>query len=134
MIRELFKLKLEDFSSAEAYIERIKNLTNDLKGNEITFPEPVLLSMILFNLTEGYETFVQSILQQLRRDPKAYTFDTLATALLNKAKGRKDPDNIYLSKVPRSKDNKVVRYSHYQLHSHVISNYFFKYPDKAPAS
>lgn len=141
LLRELFSSRLEEFDSVEIYLNKIKQIVNDLKAQECELPEEVNISWILFGLTEDFEGFVGNITQALRKDPKSFTFDSLCASLLDEARrlgvstSGKPALFQLVSKKPwkkANKDKKPLVCSYCKLKGHSSESCYFIHPDKAP--
>ena len=140
-LKEFFNTSLDDFDSMEEYLYRVKTLADDLRGKNIILPNQVVTAWILNHLSSDYEGFVSNIIQALRKDPKAYTLESLISSLIDEARGRENGKNsILLANNIKAKGKSYNelskdRYCHYcKLNSHSTEKCFFLYPDKAPRS
>jgi len=76
-MKELWESHLENFDTMEDYLNKVKYIIDNLRSKDIELPELVVMSFVINHLTDEYESFVSNITQAFRKDPKAYTMDTL---------------------------------------------------------
>jgi len=86
LIKEFFETTLSKYSSMEEYLNKVKQLSDQLKAKEIELPNQVIIAWVLNNLSPGYEGFVSNVIQSLRSDPAAYTLESLFSNLLDESK------------------------------------------------
>ena len=60
--KELFKTNLSKYSSIEEYLNKVKQLTDQLKAKGIELPNQVIVAWVLNNLTSLYKGFVTMIM------------------------------------------------------------------------
>ena len=89
LYNEFFNVKPENFKGLKAYLNEIQRLTEELKARKLKLPSQLVISWILSNLNEDFEGFVSNVTQAFRKDPKAYTFDTLTSFILDEGKRHK---------------------------------------------
>jgi hypothetical protein len=118
-LKDFFNTTLDDFQSMEEY--------------------QVIIALVLNSLGNEYEGFISNITQALRNDSKAYTIKSLFSSLADEARGRKNGHNnshrlLYIKAKGKSyKRQAFGRYcQHCKLTSHVTSNCYFLFPNKAP--
>jgi gag-polypeptide of LTR copia-type len=85
-IKALFNTTITQFSSIEEYLNKVKELIEELNSRDINIPEIVMIAWILNNLDDSYNGYITTITQALRNNPDAYTLETLFSSLINKAK------------------------------------------------
>ncbi|RKF54470.1 hypothetical protein OnM2_097019 [Erysiphe neolycopersici] len=85
LCREFFETKLSNFNTMEEYLNRIKQLNDDLKAKDMQLPRQMLFAWILNNLSPDYRPLVSIITQSLRNNKKAFTIETLFANLLDEA-------------------------------------------------
>ena len=56
--KELFETTLSKHSSMEEYLNKVKQLTDQLKAKGIELPSQVIVAWVLNNLTSPYKGFV----------------------------------------------------------------------------
>ncbi|POS81899.1 hypothetical protein EPUL_006831, partial [Erysiphe pulchra] len=86
LCRDFFDTKLAKFNSMEEYLNKIKQLSDDLKSKDMQLPRQILFAWILNNLTPDYRPIVSSITQSLRNNKDAFTTETLFANLLDESK------------------------------------------------
>ena len=86
LCNEFFNAKPENSKGLEDYLINIKRLTDKLKSRNLGLPSQIIISQILSNLGEEFEGFVSNITQALRKEPSAYNYDTLTSAILDEVK------------------------------------------------
>ena len=62
ILREFFNSTLNEYSSIEEYLNKIKELVDNLKSKEINLPDQVVISWVLYNLDNSYESFISSVI------------------------------------------------------------------------
>ena len=92
-IKEFFRCKLEKFDSMELFINKIKQLNDELASKDLALPKQVVMSWVLDNLTSQYEFIVTGITQSLRVNPKSYDLEMLFSSLVDESKRLSSTDN-----------------------------------------
>jgi hypothetical protein len=136
LIKDFFNSQLSNFNSAEDYINTLKRLLSHLKAKEVTI-EQMAMSWLLYSLTDEYQGFSQAIVQSLRKDPKAYTFETLCSSFLDESKGIAKKETVYTIKQGPKKasiSKKGNFCSNCKKPSHNAKDCWFLFPNKAPSS
>ena len=59
--REFFNTTLDKHSSIEEYLNKVKQLSDQLKAKSLELPKQVIIAWVLNNLTEEYEGIVSNI-------------------------------------------------------------------------
>lgn len=77
LLKEFFAAKLQNYNSMEEYLNKIRQLNDDLSAKNIVLPKQVIVAWVLNNLTDDFEMIVSTITQSLRTDITSYTFDQL---------------------------------------------------------
>ena len=135
-LKELFDCKLESFNSMEEYLHQIKILLDDLSSRNIKMPYQIQTAWVLYNLGEEYKFFIQNIVQALRKDSKAYTFDSLCASLIDEAKG-KTADQIYTAKIKQKnkyKKNNDLFCTNCKKTNHIVANCYFLHKEIRPST
>ena len=86
IIKEFFRCKLKKYSSMEEFINKIKQLNDELTSRELALPRQVVMSWVLENLTSEYGFIVTGITQSLRVNPNSYDLDMLFSSLVDESK------------------------------------------------
>jgi hypothetical protein len=131
----------------EEYLNKVKQLLDQLKAKNLELPKQVIIAWILNNLSNEYEGFVGNITQSLRNNSESYNLETLFSNLLDESKRQANKDTttgsiLYTkgtspTRYKGKKPYKVTKgqYCKYcKLPSHSASNCYFLFPDKAPRS
>jgi gag-polypeptide of LTR copia-type len=85
--REFFNTTLDKCSSMEEYLNKVKQLSDQLKAKELELPKQVIIAWVLNSLTENYEGFVSNITQSLRNSKtEEYNLEELFSNLLDESK------------------------------------------------
>ena len=92
-IKELFNTSLENYNSMEEYLNKIKELYEELNSREIIIPEIVIITWILNNLNESYESYITNITQSLRNNSNSYNLESLSSSLLDEARRNSNYNN-----------------------------------------
>ena len=77
----------------------------ELKAHNLQLPSQIVLNWILSNLGVEFNGFVSNITQSFRQNIKAYDFDTLTLAILNKSKHYKYKNQANTVTNPSEKSN-----------------------------
>ena len=93
LIKELFEATLDKYPSIEEYLNKVKEISDELKARSLELPKQVVIAWILYGLGDSYDGLVSNITQSLRRDPNAYNFESLASTLIDEAK-RQDSKEV----------------------------------------
>ncbi|POS82106.1 hypothetical protein EPUL_006658 [Erysiphe pulchra] len=158
LCRDFFDTKLSKFYSMEEYLNRVKQLSDDLKAKDMPLPRQILFAWILNNLSPEYRPVVSSITQSLRNNKDAFTTESLFANLLDESKRlRFEDDNnntvLYTSsnnKHPNSNQSNISKNrpfkgkKPYQItkdkycrnckrSSHNTVDCYFLHPEKAPS-
>ena len=135
------------YNSMEEYLNKVKQLSDQLKAKNLELPKQVIIAWVLNNLTDNYDGLVSNITQSLRTNIDSYTLETLFSNLLDESKrqesneantdqaliigGYKGKKPYKITKSGSSGANKKYCINCKQ-HSHITSNCAFLFPDKAP--
>lgn len=65
LTKEFFNSTLDRYSSIEEYLNKVKELDNELNSRNLKLPEPIVIAWVLYNLDESYEGFISHITQEL---------------------------------------------------------------------
>ena len=149
VIKEFFDATLSKFSSIEEYLNKIKELTDQLEAKELILPRTVIIGWVLNNLSDDYEGLISNITQSLRNNAKSYTLETLFSSLLDESKRLENRENNHPQAflTTRRERGPVGKYkaknsfkaqkgkfcTYCKLSSHEAKNCFFLFPEKAPA-
>lgn len=147
--KEFFSCKLNNFDSMENYLNKIRELTDDLKSKKLTIPKELIMAWILDNLTPQYDNIVTNITQSLRNNEEAYSLDQLFSNLIDESKRQGSIDNntemaLYTSLRNKYKNKKVTK-NQYRVNksryctnckkqSHITADCYHLFPNKAPPS
>ncbi|POS82313.1 hypothetical protein EPUL_006480 [Erysiphe pulchra] len=85
LCRDFFDTKLSKFKSMEEYLNRIKQLSDELKSKDIELPRQVIFAWVLNNLSSSYRPLISSITQSLRNNIDAFTIESLFSNLLDES-------------------------------------------------
>ena len=141
ILREFFDTNLNNTSSMEEYLNKIKQLSDQLKAKDIELPKQVVIAWVLNNLTDNYDGLVSNITQTLWNDIKAYNLEDLFSNLLDESKrlDSRDGQVLYNSSQKGNykgkKPQKITKGKYCRnckQTSHNIDNCAFLFPDKAP--
>ena len=145
--REFFDTHMLKYNSMEEYLNKVKQLSDQLKAKNLELPKQVIIAWVLNNLTDNYDGLVSNITQSLRTNIDSYTLETLFSNLLDESKrqesneantdqalitgGYKGKKPYKITKSGSSGANKKYC-TNCKQHSHITSNCAFLFPDKAP--
>ncbi len=91
--REFFEATLTKYPSMEEYLNKVKQLSDQLKAKKLELPRQVIIAWVLNNLTDSYDGFVANITQSLRNDSEAYSIEMLFSNLLDESKRQESRDS-----------------------------------------
>ncbi|POS81640.1 hypothetical protein EPUL_005900, partial [Erysiphe pulchra] len=134
LCREFFDTKLAKFNSMEEYLNRIKQLSDDLKAKNLTLPKQILYAWILNNLTPQYRPLVSNITQNLRNNENTFTTHKPNTNnnTYNNNKNNSNSNRQYKGKKPyKITKDKYCR--NCKRSSHNTVDCYFLHPEKAPS-
>jgi gag-polypeptide of LTR copia-type len=103
--REFFNTTLDNLSSMEEYLNKVKQLSDQLKAKQLELPKQVIIAWVLNSLTDEYEGFVSNITQSLRNDSEIFTLETLFSNLLDESKRQDNKDSHNQALFTYNKDN-----------------------------
>jgi hypothetical protein len=140
--REFFNTTLDKYTSMEEYLNKVKQLSDQLKSKQLELPKQVVIAWVLNSLTDNYEGFVSNVTQSLRNNAESFTIETLFSNLLDESKRQDNKDynsntQILFAKYKGKKPYKIVKgkyCKHCKLASHDIKDCYFLFPNKAPKS
>jgi Pol polyprotein, beta-barrel domain/gag-polypeptide of LTR copia-type len=130
LCRELFDTTLvRTGNSIEAYLTRIKRLTDELAARGLTIPNKVIAAYALNNLTPDYENTVAIISQSFRTSTTDIDIIQLFSQLIDEARRlkAKEPQEMAMA----SKDTRPYC-SHCNKSGHSIENCWKKHPNLRP--
>ena len=90
-------------------MNEVKRITEELKTRELELPFQIIISWILSSLGDEFKGFVSYITQSLRKNAKAYDFDTLTLTILNEAKRHKHKNYANTVTKLNSNSNKLSK-------------------------
>ena len=70
----------------EEYINKVKELSDQLKAKNLELPKQVIIAWVLNNLTDNYNSLVANITQSLRTNIDSFTLESLFSNLLDESK------------------------------------------------
>ena len=145
--KEFFSTTLNKFSNIEEYINRVKELSNQLKEKQLELPKQVIVAWILNNLDPSYNSFVATIIQGYRQDSKSINLEDLFSNLIDESKRINSLDSketiLYSSKksfksiknrITKDSNKKESKYcTKCKVKTHSTKNCFYLFPNKAPS-
>jgi len=131
----------------EEYLNKIKQLSDQLKAKNLELPKQVIIAWVLNNLTNNYDGLVSNITQSLRTNIESYSIESLFSNLLDESKRQESMEAnnnsqaLYImsnkGKYKGKKPYKVTKgrfCRNCKQTSHDIKDCYFLFPDKAPKS
>ena len=105
--KELFETTLSKYSSIEEYLNKVKQLTDQLKAKGIELPNQVIVAWVLNNLTSPYEGFVTMITQSYRTNSTTINLENLFSNLLDESRRQvsKDQEIALVTRFRQSSNN-----------------------------
>ena len=141
--REFFSTTLDKYSSMEEYLNKVKQLSDQLKAKKLELPKQVVIAWVLNNLTDEYEGLVSNITQTLRNNIESFTLESLFSNLLDESKRQENKESnvaLFTYNNKRYKGKKPYKITkgkfckHCKLPSHEVKDCYFLFPHKAPKS
>jgi len=139
LCRDFFETTLTKYSSMEEYLNKVKQLSDQLMAKKLALPKQVVIAWVLNSLTDNYDGFISNITQSLRSNSEAYSLETLFSYLLDESKRLESKDSsVFYTQHVKYKGKKPYKitkgkYCKYcKLTSHEAKQCFFLFPDKAP--
>jgi hypothetical protein len=77
----------------EEYINKVKELSNQLKAKNLKLLKQVIIAWVLNNLTDNYNSLVAKITQSLKTNIDSFTLELLFSNLLDESKRQGSLDN-----------------------------------------
>jgi hypothetical protein len=142
--KELFETTLSKYSSMEEYLNKVKQLTDQLKAKGIELPNQVIVAWVLNNLTSPYEGFVTMITQSYRTNSTTINLENLFSNLLDESRRQvsKDQEIALVTRSRQSSNNarpyqtNRIRKNKYckkcKTTTHSTKDCFYLFPEKAP--
>ena len=74
------------------YLNKVKQLTNQLKAKGIELPKQVIVAWVLNNLTNPYEGFITMVTQSYRTNSSTIDLENLFSNLMDESKRQVSKD------------------------------------------
>ena len=139
--KELFETTLSKYSSMEEYLNKVKQLTDQLRAKGIALPSQVIVAWVLNNLTSPYEGFVTMVTQSYRTNSSTISLENLFSNLLDESRRQVSKDQE-IALVTRSRQStrpnqtNRIRKNKYckkcKTTTHSTKDCFYLFPEKAP--
>ena len=138
--KELFETTLSKYSSMEEYLNKVKQLTNQLKAKGIELPSQVIVAWVLNNLTSPYKGFVTIVTQSYRTNSSAINLENLFSNLMDESRRQVSKDQeialVTGSRRPRINQTNRIHKNKYckkcKTTTHHTKDCFYLFPEKAP--
>lgn len=138
--KELFETTLSKYSSMEEYLNKVKQLTDQLKAKGIELPNQVIIAWVLNNLTSPYEGFVTMVTQSYRTNSSTINLENLFSNLLDESRRQVSKDQeialVTGSRRPRTNQTNRIHKNKYckkcRTTTHSTKDCFYLFPEKAP--
>ena len=142
--KELFETTLSKYSSMEEYLNKVKQLTDQLNAKGIELPKQVIVAWVLNNLTNPYEGFVTMVTQSYRTNSSTIDLENLFSNLMDESRRQvsKDKDIALITRFWRSGNNirpnqaNRIQKNKYckkcKTTTHFIKDCFYLFSEKAP--
>jgi hypothetical protein len=139
LLKEFFEAHLQNFSSMEDFLSKIKYLDDNLSSKGIQLPKQVVLAYVLNNLTPAFEGLVTIITQSFRQNSEEMNMETLFSSLIDESRRQNSAEKaLYTTKnnfAKHKNNNKVIkpRYCNKcKVTTHATSSCWFLHPEKKP--
>ena len=142
--KELFETTLSKYSSMEEYLNKVKQLTDQLKAKGIELPNQVIVAWVLNNLTSPYKGFVTMVTQSYRTNSSTINLENLFFNLMDESRRQvsKDKDIALIIRSRRSgnttrpnQTNRIHKNKYCRkcrTTTHFTQDCFYLFPEKAP--
>jgi len=140
--KELFETTLSKYSSMEEYLNKVKQLTDQLKAKGIELPSQVTVAWVLNNLTSPYEGFVTMVTQSYRTNSSNINLENLFSNLMDESRRQVSKDKeialVTRSRRPTTRPNQAERIhknkycKKCKTTTHFTKDCFYLFPEKAP--
>ena len=84
--KEFFNTSLSDFDFMELFLNKVREMINQLKSYNIQLLNQLRITYILHFIKSEYIRFIFNIVQNLRNNLEAYTIESLFSNLTGKAR------------------------------------------------
>ena len=140
--KELFETNLSKYSSIEEYLNKVKQLTDQLKAKGIELPNQVIVAWVLNNLTSPYKGVVTMVTQSYRTNSSTINLENLFSNLMDESRRQVSKDQE-IALVARSRQSSNTRpFQTNQIYknkyckkckttTHSTKDYFYLFPKKA---
>ena len=126
----------------EEYLNKVKQLTDQLKAKGIELPNQVIVAWVLNNLTSPYEGFVTMVTQSYRTNSSTINLENLFLNLMDESRRQVSKDKdialVTRSQRPRNRPNQTngIQKNKYcrkcRTTTHFTKDCFYLFPEKAP--
>jgi hypothetical protein len=143
--KEFFETTSEGFNSIEDYLNKVKQLTDQLEIKDLKLPNQVIMAWVLNHLSSDYEGLVSNLTQSLRNNPEAFNLETLFANLIDEGKrlnSKERTQALYthtkaINAKNTKKSFKSVKGKHCsncKMTLYKVKDCYFLFPNKAPAA
>ena len=142
LCKELFQTTLRSYKSVESYLNKIKQLHDDLLARNIAIPNKVIAAWVLNGLTKEYESIIAMITQNIRSKNEDINLQELFSYLIDESRRLQSKENEPMALIQQikpkkqqeaQKDQKQQKYCNFcKKQGHYDTNCFKKHPEKAP--
>jgi hypothetical protein len=131
--KELFNLKLGKSSNLEAYLAKIRQLTDELASRDLTIPKKVIIAYTLNNLTSDFENTVAIISQGIRESSNEnIELEKVFAYLIDESKRLKSISNTSLSEQALNTSNNAIICGYCNRKGHTEEKCWKKHPALMP--
>ena len=123
----------------EEYLNKVKQLTDQLKAKGIELPNQVIVAWVLNNLTSPYEGFVTMVTQSYRTNSSDINLENLFSNLLDESRRQVSKDQeiaLVTGRRPKLNQTNRIHKNKYckkcKTTTHHTKDCFYLFPEKAP--
>ena len=123
----------------EEYLNKVKQLTNQLKAKRIELPSQVIVAQVLNNLTSPYKGFVIIVTQSYRTNSSTINLENLFSNLIDESRRQVSRDQeiaLVSRRRPRLNQRNRIHKNKYckkcKTTTHHTKDCFYLFPKKAP--
>jgi len=134
LLKQFFSLSHTSCDNMEEYLHKVSVLYTDLKTKGVELPHQAVIAWVLFSLDDSYSAFTAAIIQDLRKNAEAYNLESLASALIDEARGKEENKVLFVrTKKPWKQASTKGKYcDNCNIAGHTSDDCFYLHPNKAP--
>ena len=143
LCRELFQTTLKSYKSIESYLNKIKQLHDDLIARNLAIPNKVIAAWVLNGLTSDYDSIVAMITQNIRSKNEDINLQELFSYLIDESRRLQSREEKPMALLNEIKPKKVQQNTQNSQNKQKYCNFckkkghfeavcYQKHPEKVP--